>query len=54
MAYSMTYDIFEFWSGLAGDACEHPADAEVLSNLPHNLKRDCLVGPYRGKLRDAP
>jgi hypothetical protein len=47
-------DIFEFWSGLPGDAHVHPADQTVLDRVEHHFELDCLLGPFRGRLRTAP
>lgn len=47
-------DIFEFWSGLPGDARVHPADAKVFDTVKHEFKLDCLVGVFRGPLKTAP
>jgi hypothetical protein len=47
-------DIFEFWSGLPGDARVHPADAKVFDRVKHEFKLDCLVGVFRRPLKTAP
>jgi hypothetical protein len=47
-------DIFDFWDGLPGTACEHPADRDVLSRVKHGFDLNCPVGQYRGPLRTAP
>jgi len=47
-------DIFEFWSGLPGNAHYHPADRVVLERVKPQFRLDCLVAPFMGRLRTAP
>lgn len=51
---SLSRDIFQFWSEIPDDACEHPADRQVLQHIKHNFAPDCLPQAYRGRLRTAP
>lgn len=36
------------------DEYEHPEDRTVLDRMEHGFSRDCLPGPYRGRLHTAP
>ncbi len=50
----MSTDIFQFWSEIAEDALEHPADRRVFEHVETKFERKCLPAAYRGRLRDAP
>ena len=50
----MSHDIFDFWANVPGDACEHPLDRAVLDRVKHGFQRECLPGPFYGRLRIAP
>ncbi len=50
----MAVDLFDFWSGVPGDAHWHPEDERVLARVPHRFKTECLPNPFFGPLRTAP
>jgi hypothetical protein len=49
----MTDDLFQFWSPISDNAHVHPADACVLSRVPHGFNLGCLPASYFGPLRTA-
>jgi hypothetical protein len=50
----LTRDIFQFWSETPVGQFEHSEDRIVLNRMEHSFSRDCLPGPYRGRLLTAP
>jgi hypothetical protein len=50
----LSRDIFEFWAEMPEGKYEHPADLSVLERMEHSFSRDCVAGPYNGRLRTAP
>jgi hypothetical protein len=50
----MARDIFEFWSGIADNACHHPDDKSVFERVGHHFELDCLPTSFMGPLRSAP